>query len=80
MAKNPEDITAGDIIRVLEGPLAPVDCVSELNPDQCERADICVTENYGARYGIQSLRSSIPIPCPTWPASPEHATWRAFHQ
>jgi Rrf2 family protein len=43
LAKNPEDITAGDIIRVLEGPLAPVDCVSELNPDQCERADICVT-------------------------------------
>jgi len=43
LGRAPQNISVGDIIRVLEGPLAPVDCVSELNPDDCKRADICVT-------------------------------------
>jgi Rrf2 family protein len=43
LGKKPQDITAGDIIRVLEGPIAPVECVSETNPDTCSRADYCVT-------------------------------------
>ena len=45
MARNPQDITAGDIIRVLEGPIAPVECVSESNPEACSRADFCVTRS-----------------------------------
>jgi len=43
LGRAPEEISVGDIIRVLEGPLSPVDCVSEQNPDDCKRADICVT-------------------------------------
>ena len=43
LARDPQDITAGDIIRVLEGPIAPVECVSEFNPEKCTRSDICVT-------------------------------------
>ncbi len=43
LGRAPKDISVGDIIRVLEGPLAPVDCVNELNPDECKRADSCVT-------------------------------------
>ncbi len=43
LAKNPEDITVGDIIRSLEGPIAPVECVSEVNPGGCERSDYCAT-------------------------------------
>jgi len=43
LGKNPDDITAGDIIRVLEGPIAPVECVSEQNPESCERSDYCIT-------------------------------------
>ncbi len=43
LAKNPDQIKAGDVIRILEGPLAPVDCVSEVNPDECNRAESCVT-------------------------------------
>lgn len=43
LGRAPKDISVGDIIRVLEGPLAPVDCVNELNPDDCKRADSCVT-------------------------------------
>lgn len=45
LARNPQDITAGDVIRVLEGPIAPVECVSESNPESCYRSDICVTRN-----------------------------------
>ena len=45
LARNPQDITAGDIIRVLEGPIAPVECVSESNPEACSRADFCVTRS-----------------------------------
>jgi len=43
LGKNPQYITAGDIVRVLEGPIAPVECVSENNPTACSRADYCVT-------------------------------------
>lgn len=43
LGRNPDDITAGDIIRVLEGPIAPVECVNEQNPEICERSDYCIT-------------------------------------
>lgn len=43
LARNPEDITVGDIIRALEGPIAPVACVSEDYPEECDRAEGCVT-------------------------------------
>jgi Rrf2 family protein len=54
LGRPPQDISVGDIIRVLEGPLAPVDCVSELNPDDCKRADSCVT-----RIIWEKVRDSI---------------------
>jgi Rrf2 family cysteine metabolism transcriptional repressor len=43
LGRAPQEISVGDIVRVLEGPLSPVDCVSEQNPDDCKRAGICVT-------------------------------------
>lgn len=49
LGRAPKDISVGDIIRVLEGPLAPVDCVNELNPDDCKRADTCVTRTIWAK-------------------------------
>lgn len=42
LAKQPIDITVGEIIRTLEGPLAPSDCVLDEEPE-CERAGYCVT-------------------------------------
>ncbi|KAF1085161.1 HTH-type transcriptional regulator CymR [Sporotomaculum syntrophicum] len=45
LVKNAEDITAGDIIRALEGPIAPVECVSEVSPEACERSEHCVTRD-----------------------------------
>lgn len=43
LGRSPEKITVGDIIRILEGPIAPVECVNEVNPEECNRADYCVT-------------------------------------
>lgn len=43
LTRDPGEITVGQIIRALEGPIAPVDCVSEEYPEECDRADHCVT-------------------------------------
>ncbi len=39
--KNPKDITAGDIFRVLEGPVSPVNCVQE--DYECKQSEECAT-------------------------------------
>jgi Rrf2 family cysteine metabolism transcriptional repressor len=44
LASAPEEIMVGDVIRVLEGPLAPVDCVREIDPGKCDQADDCITK------------------------------------
>lgn len=42
LAKRPEDYTAGDILRVTEGSLAPVPCIED-SPNLCERCEECGT-------------------------------------
>ena len=44
--KRPEDISVGDILRVLEGSLYPVECVSDEGEASCGEADCesCVTK------------------------------------
>jgi Rrf2 family protein len=46
LAKPPEGITVGEILRLLEGSLAPVDCLDERD-GACGEADcaVCVTKN-----------------------------------
>jgi Rrf2 family protein len=44
LARAPQDIRVGDIYRVLEGPVAPMECVSEVEPDeQCPLIEGCAT-------------------------------------
>lgn len=43
LAKDPTEISVGDILRVLEGPIAPADCVS-IESEECCNADHCVTK------------------------------------
>lgn len=45
LAQPPSQITIGEILRALEGSLAPVDCVIEDEPYECEDATCCVTKN-----------------------------------
>ena len=49
LTKDPKNITVGEIIRVLEGPIAPVACVDEDNPEECERASFCATRMVWAK-------------------------------
>ena len=45
LGKSPEKITVGDVIRVLEGPIAPTDCVIDNDSlDLCEQNGQCVTQ------------------------------------
>lgn len=57
LARKPSGITVGDIIRVLEGPLGPSDCVLENGPVQCNNADHCVTKTVWER--IQTSISDV---------------------
>ena len=43
LARNPEEISVGEIVETLEGKLAVVDCV--LEPDLCYRAIECPTRH-----------------------------------
>ena len=43
LAKKPADIKLIDIVRVLEGPLAPVECVE--NEQVCERSGTCAARD-----------------------------------
>ena len=43
LAKPPAKINLGQIIRILEGSIAPVECVDE--PEICPRAEFCVTRD-----------------------------------
>ncbi|MFQ9064573.1 Rrf2 family transcriptional regulator [Eubacterium sp.] len=42
LAKNANEYTVGDILRLTEGGIAPVSCL-ENSPIMCDRADECVT-------------------------------------
>jgi Rrf2 family protein len=43
LARAPEAIRAGDVLRAVEGPLALVTCVDACDGTPCERIDACVT-------------------------------------
>lgn len=54
LGKEANQISVGDVIRVLEGPIAPVECVSEEDPECCQKAQYCVT-----RTIWEKIRDSI---------------------
>src|SRR5438046_1149933 len=50
LARAPEAITVGDIYRVLEGEVAPVDCTAEdYLPGTCGSEPVCVSRGIWAR-------------------------------
>lgn len=44
LARTPEDITVGEILRSLEGDLSPVDCLMEESDFQCSKENSCPTK------------------------------------
>ena len=54
LTRPPAGITVGDIIRALDGPMAPVSCLSESRDAICGKEDCCVT-----RLVWQKVQESI---------------------
>ena len=61
LSKEPKDITVGDILIVLEGPVSISDCV--VDEDICENSGICVTKIVWERLkkGIEDVINSITL-------------------
>ncbi len=56
LAKAPREITLGQIVRVLDGPLAPVKCVSQMAYEPCGCPD---EETCGLRLVMGDVRNAI---------------------
>ncbi len=41
MARSPSEINLGEIVQIMEGSIAPVECVDDAGA--CSRADLCIT-------------------------------------
>jgi len=41
LARSPSQITIAEVTRAMDGPIAPLGCVSALEHDQCSRQEIC---------------------------------------
>jgi Rrf2 family transcriptional regulator, cysteine metabolism repressor len=54
LAKPPSEINVAEIIRVLEGPLAPIDCVSVMAHEACPMEETC-----GLRWLWKEVRDSV---------------------
>ena len=66
LAKAPDEITVGDIVRVMEGPIAPVDCLLSDNAnasDYCPKITSCVTRGVWQKVGesIENVLDSITL-------------------
>lgn len=59
LAKKPEEISVGDILRALEGDLNPVDCPEIVgSTSTCSGADLCVTKYVWMRIS-DSINSTV---------------------
>ena len=54
LSRRPSQISVGEIIRSLEGPMAPAECVLDDQDKECIKADYCVT-----RVLWEKIRDSI---------------------
>ena len=65
LTKEPAQISVGDIIKIMEGPIAPVDCLltDAIDNEYCQRASICVTRGVWAkvRDSINGVLDSISL-------------------
>jgi Rrf2 family protein len=56
LAKGPDEITLGEVVRLLDGPLAPIPCVSHSAYERCSCPD---EESCGLRIAMQQVRDAI---------------------
>ena len=73
----PEDITLGKIVRIIQGPLAPISCATRHEPEPCAMEIGCSlreTWDAGARRDIAILDAPR---SPTSPSAPA-GSWTAI--
>jgi Rrf2 family protein len=56
LAKAPDDITLGEVIRLLDGPLAPIACVSKTSYEPCSCPD---EASCGLHIAMKEVRDAI---------------------
>jgi Rrf2 family protein len=64
LAKRPEDLTVGAVVRALEGPVAPVECLLlEYIPGSCTREPVCLSRSVWQRVkeSVDSVLDSITL-------------------
>ncbi len=63
LAREPAEIKIGDIVRVLEGPIAPVECVNGEDTEGCLKAEFCITRNVWEKVkdSIEGVLDSITL-------------------
>jgi Rrf2 family protein len=54
LSKPPDDINVAEVIRVMDGPLAPIDCVSVTSHEICPHEDHC-----GLKWLWKEVRDSV---------------------
>jgi Rrf2 family protein len=61
LARKPEDIKLSEVTQLLEGPMAPVECVT--NPEVCKRSGVCATRDVWGRLkeAIDSVLESTTL-------------------
>ena len=61
LAKSPQEIKLSEVIQLLEGSTAPVECVND--PNFCPRSDLCFTRDVWGELGkaINDLLESITL-------------------
>jgi Rrf2 family protein len=58
LTRSPDDITVGEVYRVLEGPIAPVECTADdYLPHSCEREAGCLSRSVWER--VQQSISAV---------------------
>lgn len=54
LAKPPQEINVAEVIRVMDGPLAPIDCVSVMSHETCPMEGTC-----GLRWLWKDVRDAV---------------------
>jgi Rrf2 family protein len=56
LAKDPKEIVIGNVVRLIDGPLAPISCVSQMAYERCTCPD---EEHCGLRMLMSDVRNAI---------------------
>jgi Rrf2 family cysteine metabolism transcriptional repressor len=76
LTRAPEQITMGDVLRALEGPIAPMVCASEMAADiECSHQSFCTVSTVWARVRDAVAQALDSITLADLVPPKEHADW-----